>query len=358
MTRIAEQSFIRRILNPKIEVCELITQVTKDPEATEAVLEAMDQRIVASGVSVALISVISYLQIHTRPNLFDHMIEAGRFTDRDLAQLFKAGYGDSATEQRLCDYLYGMFREDRNRWRVEVVEGLRDRGGAESLSVLEVIRFELEPKLMTDTLVAQSIAQFQEIDGDQFLKVKTTNALKEFMALLNSAIEVLRHRVGVDVSYGKLPAERALRALGRSSSGSPVSVSSGPHHKRSAKVEEHRLNAESLLANHPDAALNKIRMAAEAICKDLLDETIAKAKNPAAKALQTLEDMRSELKQRKVAIPADADKYLTSIQSFGNLGSHDQEMDTDRIDTRMAKATMSYLEALIEWYRSFDPLLP
>ena len=358
MTRIAEQALIRRILNPKIEVYDLITQLTNDPKAKEAVLEAMDQRIVASGVSVAPMSVVSYLQKHHRPNVFDHMIEAGRFSDRDLAQLFKVGYGDSTSEHRLCVYLYEMFEEAGNPWRVEVVKGLRDRGGAESLSVLEVIRFELDPKLKTDILVARSIAQFDEVDGEQFLKVITAKALQEFVALLDSAVEVLRLRVSGEIADGKLSAVRASIATGRSSSEYPVPVSSGRQHGRSAKVEEYRLSAERHLAKDPDAALNKIRKAAEAICKDLLDETIARAKNPAGKRPETLDDMRSELRQRKVAIPPDADRYLASIQSFGNLGSHDQEIDPDRIDTRMASATMSYLDALIEWYRSFDPLLP
>ena len=109
------------------------------------------------------------------------------------------------------------------------------------------------------------------------------------------------------------------------------------------------------VALHPAAALTQIRKAAEAICKDLLDETCPRAKSSGSKPLRTLEDMQSELRQRKEIIPADIDRYLKSIQSFGNLGSHDQDIDLKKIDERMAQSVMLNFESLVDWYKGRSP---
>jgi len=134
------------------------------------------------------------------------------------------------------------------------------------------------------------------------------------------------------------------------------------NHKRQLRVEGYFSKAKTLLSEHPPESLNNMRKAAEAICKDILDETFekkveGKTLKPAS-AFASLEDMTQEIKRRK-QIPISIEKYLTSLQLFGNYGSHDQELDQvamsfERAEAIMANSMLLQLEALVDWYKAFD----
>ena len=133
-------------------------------------------------------------------------------------------------------------------------------------------------------------------------------------------------------------------------------------HKRQSRVDGYFSKAKKLLPEHPAASLNNMRKAVEAICKDILEETYekkgeGKTLKPAS-AFTSLEDMTQELKRRK-QIPLDIEKYLASLQLFGNFGSHDQELDPEDISSEKAESIMAesmllQLNAVVDWYKAFD----
>ncbi len=361
MTRISEQAVIRRIVNPKVAVYDLITEVTNSPEATEAVLEAMDQRVVDSGFLAGSMLLVFYLQKHSRPKLFDGLFEARVLSDNDLAQLFKAGYGDFRAEHRLCDHLYEMFQKDGNPWRVEIVEGLRDRGGAESLAVLEVIRFELDPMLKSKGVVAGSLGQMDEVSYENFLYGATYRALKAFVELVDSALAALRGRVVVPADANTISSTAQSKPNPPASSLTLIGASVGVHHSRLTRVETHLSKARTLVFEHPAESLNNMRKACEAILKDLVDESRTKGKGGGqdqkpAEVYKGLEELLSQVRRKKI-VPLHIEKYFETVQSFGNLGSHDQEGEPEDISTEMANSVLIQLDAVVAWFKSFDSKL-
>ncbi|OGS96494.1 MAG: hypothetical protein A3H31_08580 [Gallionellales bacterium RIFCSPLOWO2_02_FULL_57_47] len=129
------------------------------------------------------------------------------------------------------------------------------------------------------------------------------------------------------------------------------------NHKRQLRVDHYFSKAKKLLPEHPPESLNNMRKAIEAICKDILDETCeknaeSKILKPAS-AYTSLEDMAQELKRRK-QIPINIEKYLASLQLFGNFGSHDQELNPEDISSEMAESILLQLKAVVDWYKAFD----
>lgn len=133
-------------------------------------------------------------------------------------------------------------------------------------------------------------------------------------------------------------------------------------HKRQLNVDKHFSKAQELLSEHPNESLNNMRKVAEAICKDILDETYekkneGKALKPAS-AFPSLEEMTQELKRRK-QLPAAIEKHFFVLQHYGNFGSHDQEPDQEDISNEksastMANASLHPLKDVVEWYKAFD----
>jgi hypothetical protein len=321
---------------------------------SDAVLDALDQRILDSGALAPGFVVTEYLLQFTRPKLFASLCERGAFQDGDLAQLFGVGYGDADIERRLRDWLYQMYERDANPWRVVVVKALMQRGGRESLYLLEDIRFGLYPKLKTDRIVAQSLTQLADIDGEHFLPEMTTAALQEFVNLLDSAINALKARVtDANVASGPLATAESVE---------PVmfpAQSAGVMHEREQRVAQHLATAEELLSTHPDQALNLAGKAIEAVCKDLLDET-QQAGQPGqpsrkpSKAYRELDEMIKEAKRRGL-IPEHMEPCMTSIQRFRNLGSHDQDIEPGDVSEALARPVLEHARSVHHWYRQYDP---
>ena len=103
---------------------------------------------------------------------------------------------------------------------------------------------------------------------------------------------------------------------------------------------------------HPPEALNNMRKAAEAICKDVLDAAFENSPNPNRKpaaAFSGLDDMINRMRKEGL-IPSSIENCLGSLKSFGNFASHDQEEDPQNTSVEMAESTLLHLRTLVEWY--------
>ena len=125
------------------------------------------------------------------------------------------------------------------------------------------------------------------------------------------------------------------------------------NHKRQLEVDRCFSKAKKLLSEHPAESLNAMRKAGEAICKDILDETYEKKDEgkvlKPASAFTSLEDMTQELKRRK-QIPIAIEKFLASLQLFGNFGSHHQDNSSEMHESIMAETALPQLKAVVDWY--------
>jgi len=210
--------------------------------------------------------------------------------------------------------------------------------------MMEVIKHELYPVIKTNRIVAGAIrdnfSEEKNLSEGEAHQLVDNIFLSDLSQQLESSIELLR-RKGI-----KLPDEspNAESPSARSPSG------------RSRRVEHYMSKATELLPNYPSEALNNIRKAAEAICKDVLDDAFLSSPNSNRKpatAFNSLEDMINRMRKDGL-IPSSVENCLASLQSFGNFASHDQEEDPQSVSVDMAESTLGHLKTVVEWYESLN----
>ena len=128
-------------------------------------------------------------------------------------------------------------------------------------------------------------------------------------------------------------------------------------HKRQLQVDRHFSKAKELLPAHPAESLNAMRKAGEAICKDILDEIYEKKEDgktlKPSSAFTSLESMIQELKRRE-QVHISIIKLLSSLQEFGNFGSHHQDNSSEIHELTMAESVLHQLKTVVDWYKAFD----
>ena len=342
MTSIADKALLIRIQNQDNKLEPLIVTVMRSLEVSDVVLEALDHRIASSLIS--WIDLLPYLKKYSRNKLFEVFYERfppGRF---DAAELFKTGYGKEYFEAPLCRELYDTSKGKGLGMYSYIFEALSEHGGPKSLEMMEVIKHELFPAIKTNRIVADAIRDgFSKENGysdGEFKPLLDDKFYSDFFPRLVSSIELLRLR-GI-----QLPDE--------SPNAETSSIQNLPG--RVQRVEYYMKKAVELLPKHPAEALNNMRKATEAICKDVLDAAFRSAPNlnkVPASGFKGLEDMINRMRKDGL-IPSSIESCLGSLQSFGNFASHDQEENPQAISVEMAESTLGHLKTVMEWYRTLD----
>lgn len=340
MTSIADKALLIRIQNKDNKLETLIDTVMRSSDVSDRVLDAFDQRI--GSAHLAWRDILPYLQKYSRKELFRVLYERNPPNPFDAAELFKTGYGEESLEEQLCKELYDTSNGKGLGVYSYLFEALSEHGGPKSLEMMEVIKHELYPVIKINLIVADTICEGisdeKALSNGEAMKLLDKRFLNDFSQHLESAIELLRLR-GI-----LLPNESA------NEESSSAQTLSGRH----SRVEHYVSKAKKLLPDHPPEALNNMRKAAEAICKDVLDAAFQSSPNQnrkPAKTFNSLEDMINRIRKDSL-IPSSVENCLTSLQSFGNFGSHDQEEDPQSISVEMAESTFGHLTTVVEWYES------
>lgn len=359
MTPIAEKALIMRISNSANKLGDLIDTVVKTEDATPSVLDTLDQRILdeVADSYVAWALVIPYLRKFVRHELFNSMNKKHPATGYELAELFKVGYGGDDVEKKLCNSLYGIFRDNANPLRGYILDALKERGNIKSLEMLEVIKYEINPEVKTKHMVAKSILDEGSVEEkstgfDKTLYMLEFQSLDEFSQRVNSAIDLMLSR-GVKIAGIQVQPDESVPFSDVVIEPSANISTPIAKHKRSASVEGCLSEARNLMSDYPRASLNTMRQAAEAICKDIIDETCVDRSPKQAEAFNSLEDMLHELRRRR-RIPLHIDKHFGALQQFGNLGSHHQELAPEVFTSEMAETVLLHLKAVVDWYKFFS----
>lgn len=342
MTSIADKALLIRIQNKDNKLQTLIVTVLRTMDVSDRVLEALDHRIASEWITWG--DVLPYLQKHSRNKLFEVYSERFPPNHFDAAELFKMGYGKEYFEDRLCKELYDTSKGKGLGMYTYIFEALSEYGGPKSLEMMEVIKYELYSVMKTNRIVADAISDtFSEEKGFSVGELKQlidAKFLSDFFPRLDSAIELLRLR-GI-----QLPDE----------SPNDENISIQQHSGRNKRVKFYMKKTAELLPMHPSEALNNMRKAAEAICKDVLDAAFQAGSNPNRKpaaAFSSLEDMINRMRKDGL-IPSSIENCLSSLQSFGNFASHDQEEDPQNTSVEMAESTLQHLRTLVEWYETLN----
>ena len=342
MKSIANKALLLRIQNKDHKLNDLIDTVIRAADVSESVLSALDQRIVTEYMGWR--DLLPYLEKFHRPTLFVALHERMEPSAFEAAELFKMGYGRKKIEDQLCKELYATATGKGLGLYGYIFDALKQCGGHRSLEMMEVIKHELYPVIQTNRIVADAIREnYSEENG---LSDGAAHQLIDNMFLtdlapqLDSAIQALR-RKGIE-----LPDEDSTME----------SNTAPPSSGRSRRVKHYVSKAKELLPDHPAEALNNIRKAAEAICKDVIDDSFQHSqssnKKPAS-AFNSLEDMINRMRKDGL-IPSSVELCLASLQSFGNYASHDQEEDPLSVSVEMAESTFVNLKTVVEWYESLN----
>lgn len=342
MTSIANRALLLRIQNKDHKLNDLIDSVVRAADVSESVLSALDQRIVTE--YMAWRDLLPYLEQFHRPTLFDVLHERMKPGVFEAAELFKMGYGRKRLEEQLCNELYATATGKGLGLYGYIFDALKQSGGPRSLEMMEIIKHELYPLIQTNRIVADAIREnyseenaLSDADAHQLID---NIFLSDLAPQLDSAIQALR-RKGIE-----LPDEDS------NAESNTTPTSSG----RSRRVKHYVSKAKDFLPDHPAEALNNIRKAAEAICKDVIDDAFQhsqSANKKPASAFNTLEDMINRMRKDGL-IPPSIENCLASLQSFGNFASHDQEEDPRSVSIEMAESTFGHLKTVVEWYESLN----
>jgi hypothetical protein len=341
MKSIAIRAWLLRIQNKDHKLDDLINAAIRETNVSESVLSALDQRIVRE--YLAWRDLQPYLEKFHRPTLFNALYEQMKPGVFEAAELFKMGYGRKIFEDQLCKELYATATGKVGLYGY-IFDALKQCGGPQSLEMMEVIKQELHPVIQTNRIVADAIRE--NYSEENALSVAAVHQLivnkflSDFVPQLYSAIQALR-RKGIELPDKDSEAE---------SNTTPTSPG------RSRRVKHYVFKAKDLLPDHPAEALNNIRKAAEAICKDVIDNAFQHspgANNKPASAFNSLEDMINRMR-RDGLIPSSIETCLVSLKSFGNYASHDQDEDPQSISVEMAESTFGHLKTVVEWYASLN----
>lgn len=357
MTTTSDRALIRRIssISDGSSWLEMIQEMAKKTGLSSEVLDAIDQKTLSIGESAGWYLVTPYLVEHGRSGLYDELCKRVLPDGYEAAELFRSGYGDVDAEQRLCDCLYQIYLDDANPLRSEILKAMAARGGRRSVDVLEVIVYELDPRVKSRGVVAQALDQSPMLT-DEYLLVVSLRSANEFLQRAKKTIEEIELRLSREEPVDSQQAHVWT----------PEADSDGQHkttlipHARRNSVTFYLDKASTLIEQgHSPEALNNMRKACEAILKDLIDESRSDVKGDGkdarpSDAFKGFEDLIAQARRRKI-IQLQVDKYFDALQSFGNFASHDQDIDPATFDNVMAKAAMILMNAVVEWYGSTGP---
>lgn len=360
MSDIQTKSLLLRIQNEQNKLDDLINFVIKSQNVSSSVFDALDKRILQTVTEnyVSWSTVIPYLRKEFRIELFKSMDEKHHASGFELAELYKLGYGGDEVESRLCKDLYDAYLRKGVQLYGHILDAMSKRGGTESLEMLQIIKFELDPILKTKQIVVDSIErqidEGESLSNENALNLIENRWLRDFTDAINVAINSITPHCVDSTKATKSNIKEVIQTNTKDSDEADTDKS--PNHQRKLKIQRYLLKAKELLPDHPPESLNNSRKAAEAICKDLIEESYksdTSGKLKPSKGFSSLEDMLSEVRRRSLT-PSHIDKYLGSIQSFGNLASHDQDDDPESITREMAQSILYHLEAVITWHNSLE----
>jgi len=117
-----------------------------------------------------------------------------------------------------------------------------------------------------------------------------------------------------------------------------------PHSSTVQRIQCWQVKAHAYTGTDPEVSLMFARKAAEAICKILHIDKIS----PNIPPKDTLGQLLDKLMHGKHLDPRVV-VSLTSIQSHGNYGSHDQGDDSEQIDREFVESCMKSLDSLCNW---------
>lgn len=318
--------------------------VLNTPDPTEEILRTAEGLMLK--VRTSNDTMHRYLLKFKRPLFFDALIKKyGTWgLDEQQMDLMVAGYGAHHFEEIFCEKLYRNALS-ANGICNHLIDFLAEHGGVASLNMMKVVQYELTPKLKSLAIAVESIRSPDEQDGglagDEITAMVTYRAYKDREKRLGNAINLLCFR--------ELPDHQNLHDAHDSRRGSTTKQVQ----TREQRIDSYLQKSRDFIPDHPAESLNNMRKAAEAICKDVLDAACFSGTYENAipgKSFKSLEDMIKRIHKDHL-VPSDVELCLSSLQSFGNHASHDQDACPERMTHQLAESTLGHLQTAVDWYR-------
>jgi hypothetical protein len=351
---------LKRINDNNIRWDTLMDEIVKFGVSHEEVLVALENRILNTK-NVYIWSLLDYVNKFDRQEFFRVARKKIPLSLRDKAQFFELGYFEQEDEAYLCNKLGGMART----WNetegfmdcCAIMRGLGNFGGPRSLECLEIFKYETEPEIKTSLLLLRNmqevmkeklersgLSQLSEGQSDVIMKGKTASVVLDYCGKAIAKI-VARGVEMPGVAVGSHPniEENAARGLSIEKSGAVD--------EKELRMQDYVSKFILFSADHPAMALNNARKFVEALCKALLDRKAqADGKSPPS-GIKDLEKM-FELVRKQYDVNESTKLHFETIQKFGNLGSHDQENESEESYRNAANLLKVPIEELMKWYKA------
>ena len=357
---IAYRVLLRRISDNNIRWDTLMDEIVKSGVNHEEILVALENRILNTDY-VYIWSLLDYVNKFDRQEFFRVVRKKIPMSLRDKAQLFELGYFEQEDEAYLCDMLGDMARTwNQNEDFMNccaIMRGLGNFGGPRSLECLEIFKYETEPEIKTSLLLLSNmrevmkeklersgLSELSQGQSDVIMKGKVANLVLDYC---EKAIAKLVAR-GVEmpnVAVGSCLNVEESTACGLSAE------NSGAVDEKELRMQDYIYKFNLFSADHPAIALNNARKFVEALCKALLDRKAqADGKSPPS-GIKDLEKL-FELVRKQYDLNESTKLHFETIQKFGNLGSHDQENESEESFRNAANLLKVPIEELMKWYRT------
>jgi hypothetical protein len=351
---------LRRISDKNIRWDTLMDEIVKSGVNHEEILVAFENRILNTDY-VYIWGLLDYIKEFDRQDFFQAARKKIPLSLRETAQFFELGYFEMEDEAYLCNKL-GVMARTWNQMQdfmdcCAIMRALGNFGGSRSLESLQVFKYETEPEIKTSLLLLRNMqelikenldqsvsTQLSEGQIDVIMKGKTASVLMDYC---EEAIEKLVAR-GVELpnvavgSYLNIE-ENTARGLSAENSGAVD--------EKELRMQDYIYKFNLFSADHPAMALNNARKFVEALCKALLDRKAqADGKSPPS-GIKDLEKL-IELVRKQYDVNESTKLHFETIQKFGNLGSHDQENESEESFRNAAIILKVPIEELMKWYRT------
>ena len=176
-------------------------------EAIEEILEILSQGEFPADLIASVLKALREGKYITAENLCRVIIAAGSVELFDVAEtrsvlgrleyarLFALGFPHGALESRMCRELYQCFQKDDEPMRRVIVEAMKTAGSQESLDMLEVVHYELAPKVSRRKYDLLKARCPQGDPAGQLIAALELNSTEAFLKTVADASRAIRARV-------------------------------------------------------------------------------------------------------------------------------------------------------------------
>jgi hypothetical protein len=322
-----------------IQLQDLVFDLTKTDNCSVEFAKIIETNLVDENIELSVPAITPFAIKYNLPTLAESIRLRAFPNFYYISQLYRSSLLTCDVEISLVNELYKIYKDNGSFTRREIIETLQEKGTQNVLPILNVIEYELAPLFKSQKVIADVIVKSEkdQISFDEYAWLAHYKSMQGFYDDLLIAINLISIRPPICVN----------------SLSNATHLNISPSTSLSLnKITQYIEKAENYLSTDPEASLNNMRKAIEAICNSLYDYlTINQDTKRNAKSFKNFDSLFQELK-KTIEMPAHIILNVEHIQASGNYGSHDQDDFDHKVTQKIASSAFNNLEIVFCWYKN------